>query len=64
MHKKVAFAIALVIAFIVTAYVGMRLIGLMVGSIVLTISGILFYEAYHYIKFLTSSEIRENKEFG
>jgi hypothetical protein len=64
MHKKVAFAIALIIAFIVTAYVGMRLIGLMIGSIVLAISGILFYEAYHYIKFLTSSEIRENKEFG
>jgi hypothetical protein len=64
MHKKVAFVIALVIAFIVTAYVGMRLIGLMVGSIVLAISGILFYEVYHYIKFLTSSEIRENKEFG
>jgi len=64
MHRKVAFVITLVIAFIVTAYVGMRLIGLMVGSIVLAISGILFYEAYHYIKFLTSSEIRENKELG
>jgi hypothetical protein len=64
MHKKVAFAIALVIAFIVTAYIGMRLIGLMVGSIVLAISGILFYEAYHHIKFLKSSETRENKELG
>lgn len=64
MHKKVAFAIALVLSFLVSAYVGMRLIGLMVGSIVLAISGILFYEAYHYIKFLTSSEKKENKEFG
>jgi len=64
MYKTKAFAIALVLSFIVTAYVGIQLIGLMVGSIVLAISVILFSEAYHHIKFLKSSETRENKEFG
>ena len=56
MHQKKALVLILVIAFTVTAYVGIQLIGLMVGSITLAISGIFLFEAYHHIKELTSSE--------
>jgi hypothetical protein len=61
MNKKKLFVIALVISFIFTAYVGIQLFGLMLGSISLAISGILFYEAYHHIKILKYSETKENK---
>ncbi len=40
---------------------GIRLIGLMLGSILLAISGLLFFEAYERIKFPKSSETREGK---
>lgn len=61
MSKKKLYIFALVISFMVTTYIGIQLIGLMLGSILLAISGLLFVEAYERIKFLKSSETRERK---
>jgi len=61
MYKKKLYVFALVISFIITVYMGIQLIGLMLGSILLAISGLLFVEAYERIKFLKSSETREGK---
>jgi hypothetical protein len=61
MNKKKLYVFALVISFIITVYMGIQLIGLMLGSILLAISGLLFFEAYERIKFLKSSETRERK---
>jgi len=61
MNKKKLFVLALVLSFIVTAYIGIQLIGLMLGSILMAMSGLLFSEAYERIKLLKSSETREDK---
>lgn len=61
MNKKKLFVLALVISSIVTAYMGIKIIGLVLGSILMTMSGLLFFEAYERIKLLKSSETREDK---